>query len=228
MRVKGLPIGQGEVWHDQNQRTATMSLAAFALTPFVCWLLAAANVLSADRYLDVVEPILLGTLVVAVLFVGTRWPAIARRLGAGAVAGLASSLAYNALIALVHPLVPKLVFPLDATAALPPQPGAHGLHWLAAGVAWGLAYALVAGKAEWYFGAVWSAMIFAAITLGAIALPQGSLLAGLEPLALAALFAIHAIYGMLLGGLNYALQPEARGRGKIIFLRDYAPKVKQR
>jgi hypothetical protein len=226
MRVKGLPIGQGEVWHDRPQRILALTLAAAAMLPLVAWILPAMGWLAPGRFGAALELPLLGLVAAIATLAVLRRRALAVRVGIGLVVGLVGASCYDLVLLLGRQLAQGLALPLagaDATSW-----GVNVHHLLGTAAAWGLAYAVVAGKARWYFGVAWAAMVWAAIAAMAAGLPQGAAILPATPMVLAVLLGAHVLYGAAIGGLNQVLQPEPRGQGKIIFLRDYQQKVKQR
>lgn len=232
MRVKGLPIGQGELWHDPLLRALTFTLAWMAIAPAVGWALPALGQLSADQYQAWVEPPLLGFLAATCIFGAMRSRVLASRICVGIVVGLVGGLAYDMALAIARTLAPGVQFPLAGSGitggVLDGAWAAHAAHWLGAAVAWTLAYAVVAGKARWYYGLAWSGLIWALVAAMTVLLPQGSQVCAPTSVALGALLGVHLAFGAVLGALNELLQPETRGQGKIIFLRDYMARVKER
>jgi hypothetical protein len=235
MRVKGLPIGQGELWHDPVQRATTLVLVVLALAPFLGWIFPALGVLTPGRYQMWVEPPLLALLAAGCLFAGLRQRTIAARVGVGLVVGLVGALSYDLSLYLARVSVPGVEFPLPpfglpiGMANGPGEPWpVHLHHWLGAAAAWGLAFALLTGKARWYFGPVWGALMWGLLVVMALLLPRGHLILATPTVGpLVALLAVHLIYGLVIGALNELLQPQLRGKGKIVFLRDYVARVKQ-
>jgi len=226
MKVKGLPIGQGEVWHDRPQRWLALSLAVAALLPLLAWPLAGAGVLSPDRFGATVELPLLGLVAAIALFAVLRRRALAVRVGIGLVVGLVGASCYDLILLLGRQVAPGLALPLAGSDATSWGVNVH--HLLGTAAVWALAYAVIAGKARWYYGVAYAMLLWVAIALMATVLPAGTAILPATPLVLGALFGAHVLYGLAIGGLNELLQPEARGQGKIIFLRDYQQKVRQR
>jgi hypothetical protein len=235
MRVKGLPIGQGELWHDPIQRATTLTLVLLALAPFLGWIFPAFGVISPGQYQAWVETPLLGVLVGALLFASLRRKALATRVGVGIVVGLVGALIYDLALYLVRIAVPGMDFPLplglpiDLAGGLAEPWPLHLHHGLGVVAAWGLAYSILTGKATWFYGLVWSVLIWWLLTLMAVLLPSGQVFLATPVFGrFAALFSVHVIFGMVIGAMNQFLQPEPRGQGKIVFLRDYVAKVKHR
>ncbi|MDB5101818.1 MAG: hypothetical protein JWM80_6239 [Cyanobacteria bacterium RYN_339] len=226
MKVKGLPIGQGEVWHDRPQRTLALALGAAALAPLAAWVLPAAGWLDPGRFGSWVELPLLAVIAAIALFAVLRRRALATRVGIGLVVGLVGASSYDLVLLLGRQLAPGLALPLAGMDAASWGVNVH--HLLGTAAVWGLGYAVLAGKARWYFGVAWAALIWGVIALMAALLPEGARILPATPLVLLTLLAAHVMYGVAIGALNEVLQPAARGQGKIIFLRDYQQKIKQR
>jgi hypothetical protein len=225
MRVKGLPIGQGEVWHDRPQRTLALALATAALLPLAAWVLPGIGLIAPARF-GALEAPLLGLVGLLAILAVLRRRALAVRVGIGLAVGLVGASCYDLLLLLGRQLTPGLGLPLAGVDAA--RWGVNVYHLLGTAAAWGLAYAVVAGKARWYFGAGWGAILWASVAFMAAVLPHGAAILPASLPVLGALLLVHVLYGAAIGGLNQVLQPEPRGQGKIIFLRDYQQKVKQR
>jgi hypothetical protein len=90
---------------------------------------------------------------------------------------------------------------------------------------WGLSYALLAGKARWYYGLLWGSLLWG-VVVGLALLPQGQVVLPMN--GLFTLMGAHLAFGLVTGLLNERIQPSPRGQGKVIFLRDYAARARQR
>lgn len=225
MRVKGLPIGQGEVWHDRPQRMLALALATAALLPLAAWILPGLGLIGPARY-GTLELPLLGLVGMLAAVAVLRRRALALRVGIGLAVGLVGASCYDLLLLLGRQLAPGLGLPLAGMDAA--RWGVNVYHLLGTAAVWGLAYAVVAGKARWYFGVAWGVILWASVAFMAAVLPQGAVILPATLPVLGALLLVHGLYGAAIGGLNEVLQPEPRGQGKIIFLRDYQQKVRQR
>lgn len=235
--MRGLPIGHGEVWHEPEQRRTLIAMAALAMLPFVALALPGWGWVSFDTYIAWLAAPALGLLTALGAFSWQRYPALFKRVAIGLVAGLLGMLAYDTVR-----IVGEGFGWFSAGSALGMQVLGSGqppswealaqntfIRWVVMGAMWGLAYALVAGKAQWAYGLGFG-LALGTLTLAAASLaPFGSAL--LPPLTMAGVagwLGGAAFFGAALGLLNEALQPDVRYGGKIIFLRDYQAKVHQR
>jgi hypothetical protein len=196
------------------------------MLPLVAWLVPAMGWLPAGRFGAWMELPLLGLVAAIATLAVLRRRALATRVGVGLVVGLVGASAYDLALLLGRQLVPGLALPLGTPDVA--RWGVDVVHLLGTAVVWGLAYAVIAGKARWYFGVAWAALIWLPIALMAAVLPLGASILPANPLVLLGLLAAHVAYGTAIGGINQLLQPETRGQGKIIFLRDYQQSVRQR
>lgn len=235
--MRGLPIGHGEVWHDPDQRRLLIGLATLSLLPFCALALPGWGWTSFDTYVAWVAAPLLGVIAAVAAFSTQRYPSLAKRIAIGLCAGLLGALTYDTVR-----IVGESFGWFSAGTALgmqlmgtgtPPNLAAMAentfLRWVVMGALWGLAYALVAGKAHWAWGLFYGLSMGTAFLAAAFMAPHGAML--LPPLTLAGVagwLAGTALYGAVLGALNQALQPDVRFGGKIIFLRDYQARVGQR
>lgn len=231
--MKGLPIGRGLVWDEPDSRRLLVMAAVLGLVPLLALGLVAAGVLAPSTYVGWVLIPVVGLAACLVTFAQRHFPAVFRRMAIGVLAGLGGVLAYDGLFLYgvqaglfpaMHPVWAGLV-PDDLAATL----GGYFGHWFGTGALWGMAYALVAGRARWYYGPAYGAIVWGLVALFATRLPGGHLiLPGTSFGMLAVLLAGHLVYGAVLGAVNQAAQPDERLGGKIIFLRDHKPRVKSR
>lgn len=228
--MRGLPVGQGEVWHDDEQRRLLIGLAAAAFLPLLGLVLMGSGIFSLAWYYGWVVAPTLGLVAVGAAYARKRHRQLFRRIGVGLGAGVFGVLAYDVAHALwvsvyggAYPVwagfVPEAV----------PAWAAFFNHWVVAGALWGMAYTLLAGKARWYYGVAYGIGLWALVGLVALVAPQpGMLLSAVSWDAFASLLVGHMIFGTVLGLLSDALVPDARRSAKIIFLRDYQSRVKER
>ena len=207
------------------------------MLPFVALALPGWGWTSLDTYVNWVAAPLLGVLAAVAAYAWQRYPALAKRIAIGLCVGLLGALTYDTVR-----IMGEGFGWFSAGTALGMQVLGNGatpdwgsmaqntfLRWGVMGALWGLAYALVAGKAHWGWG-VGYGLAMGTITLAAAWLaPHGALLLQAPSLAgVAGWFAGAAIYGVVLGALNEALQPDTCRNAKIIFLRDYQARGGQR
>lgn len=232
--LRGLPIGLGEAWRDTRQRSWLLALAVLALLPFAGLLAAAWNWTSLGRaYAWVVTPGL-GALTVGVTVAAQRYAGLRRRLFVGFVAGWIGALAVDGLHALqgfLSPGVGPVVWSGLYAGSHDPAWWLAGYfnQWFLTGALWGTAYGLLAGKARWGYGLLFSALFWSVGALAAAFAPAGWVLLPRPtwPL-LIGLLGAHAVYGAVLGTLNERWQAEPYHGAKIIFLRDYQARVRER
>ena len=233
--MKGLPICQGEVWHDPHQRQWMIGLAVLAFVPTL-GLVALGRGLGSPGWLDgaVVLPVAALAMLAAGLIAG-RYPRLFQRLAIGALSGMLGALAYDALCMMAQgtpsgaPMPVWVGFRLPGGADLATLGASYLHHWVATAALWGMAFSLVAGKARWGYGLAYGlAIALVALGIAWTFAPGPWWLPELTWAAIGSLVVGHAIFGALLGFFNEQFQPETRSAGKIIFLRDYQTRVRER
>lgn len=229
--LPGLPIGRGEVWRQPGARALLLGLAVCGLLPLAGLASVAAGAIAPASYVA-------GAVLPAIAFVsaGLAFAALRQRhllvrAAVGMTAGWLGVLGYDVLIALLQAFGPGRG-PSLVWAGVELPPGAHALgtvlpayahHWLATGALWGMAYALVAGKAHWAWGVVYGAALWTTVLAMSLLLPQGAAVVGSLDFGRACLLLTgHLAFGAILGAVNQAIQPVAPVNAKIVFLRDYA------
>ncbi|MFP5501911.1 MAG: hypothetical protein ACLGIN_05425 [Candidatus Sericytochromatia bacterium] len=232
--MRGLPIGEGQVWRDPAMRRWLVLLAAVAMAPFFALLLPATGLMGYGTYDAWIVAPALGMIAAGAWITYRRHRPLFHRLAVGFGAGWASVLAYD----LFH-----LLIAADGSfgAGLPVWSGvgrfasegawipAYFHHWITMGALWGAAYALVAGKARWLWGVVFGLAMWANAVTFSLFLPFGGpFVPGAGPAAMTMLLIGTLIFGTVLGLLNARFQPVDRYHGKIVFLRDYQARVRSR
>lgn len=229
--LPGLPIGRGEVWRQPAARALLLGLAACGLLPLAGLATVSAGVVAPASYVT-------GAVLPAIAMVSAGFALAALRqrhllvrAAVGLTAGWFGVLTYDALIALLQAFGPGRG-PALVWAGIELAPGhgtlgtalpAYAHHWLATGALWGMAYALVAGKAHWAWGMVYGAALWVTVLAMALVLPQGSAVVAAVDGGRASLLLVgHLMFGAVLGFVNMKVQPEQPLNAKIVFLRDYA------
>ncbi|HEY9723491.1 MAG TPA: hypothetical protein V6D47_15880, partial [Oscillatoriaceae cyanobacterium] len=183
-----------------------MLLAVLALVPFLGLLAAAWTWMPLSRaYAWVVTPAL-GLLTIGVSMAAQRYAALRRRLFVGFMAGWLGAIAVDA-IHWLHALWSPgssvaIVWSGMYAGTHDPTWWLAGYfnHWFLTGALWGTVYGLIAGKARWGYGLLYSAW-FSLVGVhtalyapaGWVLLPRGSFS------VLMGLFAAHLVYGTVLG-----------------------------
>lgn len=228
--MRGLPLGQGEVWHDPDQRKLLIGIAILAFLPFLGLLLVGTGLFPLRWYFGWVAAPTLLLIAIGAYHARGRYRMLSRRIAVGLAAGWLGAITYDVLFGF-WTLFTHAGHPVWTGFVPDVLPGWVGYfnHWLATAALWGLAYGLVAGKARWYYGLAFSLGLWAVVSVVALVLPEPWVLLPSRSLATFGwLLAAHLVYGAVLGGFNEALSPDARRSAKIIFLRDYQARVKER
>lgn len=222
--MRGLPIGEGEVWQDSTMRLALLVLTAAAFLPLVALFGPAFGLVSVKSYeVTLVLPVLALVVVIGVV-AARRHPPLFRRMLAGLWAGVLGVVVYDLLymLAAAGGYTPSLVPLWTGVGGGESLLGSLFHHWVTFGALWGMAYGLVAGKARWTYGALFGLAMWANVATFALFVPFGGpFVPGATATAMAIMLLGFCLFGAVLGLVNQRLQPEERPRGKIIFLRDY-------
>lgn len=231
--MRGWRIARGEVWHDPAQRRSMLMLVVLGFVPMAGLMLQGGHWITPSSFFNWVLWPSLAAIGAAAAFMHRRHPRLVQRLGVGLLSGWLAAMACDMLQLLAlsqgltgtpHPVWPGLI----VSAGLPGSLIAgYTCHWIATGALWGMAYGLLWGKTRWTFGPLFACALWGVSGFFALVLP-GPLIPHVTPGALFAMLISLVAYGVVLGALNEALQPEPIGKGKIIFLRDYQARVKQR
>lgn len=222
--MRGLPIGEGEVWQDSTMRLGLLVLTALAFLPLFALFGPALGLVSVETYeLALVLPVLVAVVATGVV-AAWRYPPLLKRMLAGLWAGVLGVVVYDlaymvaAAAGYTQSLVPLWTGVGGSESAL----GGLFHHWVTFGALWGMAYGLVAGKARWFYGAIFGLALWANVATFALFVPFGGpFVPGATATAMAILLAGFCLFGAVVGLVNQRLQPEERPRGKIVFLRDY-------